>query len=112
MAVRPTVSDLAAWVQFQGTPTGDKLTVLTDMLATGLEVIEARLRADAIPDDATAYPQRVRTAVLMQAGRFWTRRNSPEGVSFFGDQGAVRVMRVDPDIELMLEGLLRLDGFA
>jgi hypothetical protein len=37
-------------------------------------------------------------AVLMQTSRWFRRRLSPEGVAGFGEFGAVRISRLDPDI--------------
>lgn len=38
----------------------------------------------------------------MLAGRLWRRRNSPNGVEVFTDQGAAYVSRFDPDVARML----------
>ena len=112
MATRPTVTDLVNYMDLRVTPTGNPLAVLSDTIETALEVIEARLKPDVIPEDVTAYPHRVRTAVLMQASRLAKRRTSPEGVFTFGDSGAIRVGAIDGDIENLLTGLIRIDGFA
>jgi hypothetical protein len=112
MATRPTVTDLIRFKNLQRTPSGDELTVLTEALETALEVVEERLKPDVIPEDPSAYPQRVRSAVLIQANRFAVRPRTPEGVGTFGDAVAMRLAKVDPDVELLLLGLDRLDGFA
>lgn len=49
-----------------------------------------------------AVPDEVKQACLMQTNRLLSRRKSPDGVSGFGDFGAVRVSRVDPDIDELL----------
>jgi hypothetical protein len=50
---------------------------------------------EVVPDD-------LREAVLLQTARQFRRRLSPEGVAGFGDFGAVRVSRVDPDVEALI----------
>lgn len=57
-----------------------------------------------------AVPAKVREATLIQATRLYGRRNSPEGVLGSADWGAVRVARVDPDVEAMLAHFV-LPGF-
>jgi hypothetical protein len=49
-----------------------------------------------------AVPGQVKQATLTQAARLYSRRNSPEGVLGSAEWGAVRVTRVDPDVEALL----------
>ncbi len=44
----------------------------------------------------------MRLATFQLAAREFRRRLSPGGVEGFGDFGAVRITRVDPDIELLI----------
>jgi hypothetical protein len=46
-----------------------------------------------------AVPDNIAQATLLLANRRFMRRNSPEGVAGWADQGAIRVSRFDPDIE-------------
>lgn len=55
-----------------------------------------------------AVPAVVEQATLIQAARIFKRKDSPEGVLGSAEWGAVRVSRVDPDVEAMLAPL-RLD---
>lgn len=57
----------------------------------------------------TAFPDPVPNATLLQAARFFTRRNAPFGVAGSPDQGSeMRLLaRVDPDVAVMLRGLHR-----
>jgi hypothetical protein len=50
---------------------------------------------DTMPDDYTQ-------AIVMQSARLWERRNTPNGVAGFGEFGAVRVSRLDPDVAALL----------
>lgn len=58
-----------------------------------------------------AYPQKLRTAILLTAARLAKRSTSPEGVVGFGDLGIVRFLARDPDVEALILRLLKLDGF-
>jgi len=53
------------------------------------------------------YPQyvtedEVQGAMIDQAGRWWSRRRSPEGVAGSSEFGVVRVTAIDPDIRRKL----------
>lgn len=108
MATRPVVADLAAWVNI---PVPNDTTVLEESLDAALDLIESRIN---LPDgaDGDAYPQSVRTGVLMQANRIYKRRTSPEGVAGFGADGSIRISGVDVDVEQLISRFLKLDGFA
>lgn len=53
-------------------------------------------------DDEPIVPESVRTACILLTTRLFRRRQSPEGVAAWGDLGAIRISRIDPDIEAML----------
>ena len=58
-----------------------------------------------------AVPTAIKQACVIQAARLFKRNDSPLGVAGFGDMGAVRVSRVDPDVARMLEPYRRVNGF-
>lgn len=49
-----------------------------------------------------AVPSDVVEAAYIQGNRVFKRRGSPEGVAGFGEFGVVRVVRLDPDVQAML----------
>jgi len=49
-----------------------------------------------------ATPAAVEQACLIQAARIFKRKDSPEGILGSAEWGAVRVSRVDPDVDAML----------
>ena len=51
---------------------------------------------------ATAVPAAVKQATILASLRQYQRYSSALGVAGFGDMGAVRVARIDPDIQSML----------
>jgi hypothetical protein len=58
-----------------------------------------------------AVPANVREATWLLANRRFMRRDSPEGVAGWSDQGPIRVSRFDSDIEDLLQPYV-LDGLA
>ena len=61
---------------------------------------------------ATAVPEPVREACILQTERLLKRYDSPLGVAGFGELGAVRVSRfLDPDVQLTLEPYRKVGTF-
>lgn len=58
-----------------------------------------------------AVPTVVKQAALIQAVRLYERRNSPEGIAGNAEWGAVRLGRIDPDVQQLVQHLV-LPGFA
>ena len=54
-----------------------------------------------------AVPLPVKQACKLQVNRILKRRYSPEGVAGFGEFGAIRVTRLDPDIQQDLQSYMR-----
>lgn len=50
-----------------------------------------------------AVPTAIKQACIILAGRQFKRYDSPLGVAGFGDLGAMRVSRVDPDVATLIE---------
>ena len=50
----------------------------------------------------TAVPTEVKNACVIQSLRYFKRLDSPLGVAGFGEMGAIRVSKVDPDVAAML----------
>ena len=51
------------------------------------------------PADATDVPEAAHEAAMLDAARIYRRRDSIDGTIAWGDAGAVRVGRADPDVE-------------
>lgn len=103
MAVTPDA--LAAWLEIPTTLTPEKEALLQRCIDAAADLISGRC---VLPN---AWTNDIELAMLMQAGRLYRRRSSPEGVAGFGEFGAVRVSRIDADIEALLAPYLRV-GFA
>jgi hypothetical protein len=50
----------------------------------------------------TPQPIQVTQATVIQASRIFKRLDSPLGVAGFGDMGAIRVGKVDPDVAMLI----------
>jgi hypothetical protein len=50
----------------------------------------------------TPQPIQVTQACIIQASRIFKRLDSPLGVAGFGDMGAIRVGKVDPDVAMLI----------
>jgi hypothetical protein len=57
--------------------------------------ITAKFGWSAIPDDVTQ-------ACILKSVALFKRKDAPYGVAGFGDQGAIRISRSDPDVESLL----------
>jgi hypothetical protein len=58
-----------------------------------------------------AVPAAIVEATLIQASRLFARKDSPEGVMGTGEWGVIRVSRVDPDVEALIQPYAK-PGFA
>ncbi len=120
MAVKPTTDDLIGWLKLQTPPSSDTLAVYDECMAVAFSDIESRLDnaiikliGDGDLTVPTNYPQKARTAVIMDAARLAKRSTSPEGVAGMSDLGAVvRLLGRDPDIERLISRYLKVSGFA
>lgn len=85
--------------------------VLDDEVITGIvAAVNARVRSWPVARVASnaldwSDPEvaHVVLGATMLAARLVRRRNSPEGVAAFGDQGPVYVQRNDPDVAMLLQ---------
>lgn len=55
----------------------------------------------------TAVPTAIKNATVLQSLRLYKRFDSPLGVAGFGDMGAIRVSRTDPDVFALIKGYRR-----
>ena len=63
---------------------------------------ETGVKVTAVYGFGTAVPAAVKQACILASLRQYARYSSALGVAGFGDMGAVRVARIDPDIQSML----------
>ncbi len=101
MATWPDIGETRDYV---GEVKDDQMPILEQCLDAAILYIEFRTDGNITEDDdyVDIVPENVRLATLQLAAREFRRRLSPGGVEGFGDFGAVRITRVDPDIELLI----------
>jgi hypothetical protein len=102
MATWPDIVEVRAYI---GEVHDDQILVLENCLQAAVAYIGWRCD-DELEQDTTYYdeivPDNLREATKLLTSRLFRRRLSPEGVAGFGDFGAVRVTRLDSDIEAMI----------
>lgn len=81
--------------------------------AVNAMVRELPVARRALLTDPAAWPAYVEHGAVMLAARVYRRRNSPAGVEAISADGAVYVMRNDPDIaDMLLVGRSQLPGIG
>lgn len=112
-----TGSDSGGWTAVSGTITGPDNAIvrgrpITALLhPTGWPCYQwQQVRVTAVWG-WPAIPENVETACLIQAGRLYRRKDSPEGVTASSDWGPIRVARMDPDVKELLDPVT-LPGFG
>lgn len=71
-----------------------------------IDPVDLLVRRLPVADEARgaeAWPADIVLGAVMLGARLHRRRNSPDGVSAFGDQGPIYVQRNDPDIAQLLQ---------
>lgn len=90
-----TAANVALWGKFT-LPAADELALLDRVIAAVTEHIYEHYRVSNPMTDTQEL------AIILQSARLWKRRDTPEGVIAFDELGAVRVSRLDPDVDMML----------
>jgi hypothetical protein len=101
MALWPTLPEVRKVLRLQPDPTEDG--IITTALAAAVDYANRRLayRYPIPPYDDGLLPDAAHEACLLHACRLYRRRDSIDGTIGFGDLGAVRVGRTDPDVEAL-----------
>ena len=98
MAAWPTLKELRTLLRMQPDPNED--AVLGTALAAATDYGIGKYNGTFL-GDATDLPDSGHEACLIHAARLYRRRDSVDGTISWGDQGAIRVGRVDPDVEAL-----------
>jgi len=53
-------------------------------------------------------PTAITQATVILASRIYKRNDSPLGVAGFGDLGAIRVSRIDPDVQMLIQPFMKV----
>lgn len=113
----PTVVEFRAWLgaSYQATAEGPQRSEVA--FSAAYNAVWNKLDETLLPENtyrptvdedgtvlevpSTTCPPEVRGAILLQAGRLFTRRDSLTGVLSFAEYG-VRLSKLDPDVELQI----------
>jgi len=101
MALWPKLQEVRSFLRMQPDPVEDG--IITTALAAAIDYGNRRLnyRYPIPPNDDGTLPDVAHEACLFHAARLYRRRDSVDGTIAWGDLGAMRVGRVDPDIEAL-----------
>jgi Phage gp6-like head-tail connector protein len=98
MANWPTLPEIRTFLRLQ--PNAPDDSVIGTALAAAIDYGIRRLNYQ-YPADNSNVPDTAHMACVEHAARLYKRRDTVDGTIGFGDMGAIRVGRVDPDIEAM-----------
>src|SRR5690606_27240026 len=93
-----TLAELKSDLDLELTDNGDDAD-LQDILDAAVAFV---LRVHPDLDEANV-PADIKLGTIRLAGRWFTRRRSPDGLFSMGDLGAARVPSIDTDIERLLK---------
>lgn len=105
MAVAPTVTELANWMQIPTTPalSAEKEAALQLVIDSAVDDLDERCWLPS------PWNNKVKLACLMHAARLYKRSASPEGVAGFGEAGPVYVRPFDSDVERLIGRYLKVE---
>jgi hypothetical protein len=95
----PTLAEVRAWITNGGGSAADQLVQICLDAAVG-RLAERCLRAGTTGE---AISPQLKLAAIMQADRWYARKDTPTGVLGSGELGGVvRVAPLDPDVEALI----------
>jgi hypothetical protein len=92
----PTLEEVRSFLRLQPDPAADPI-----IDGARLAAVDYGQRRTSHRYDVIEVPYVVHQAALMHSARLYRRRDTVDGTIGFGDLGAIRVGRVDPDIEAL-----------
>lgn len=96
MATWPKLADVRTWLRKQPDPAEDSVIDAARVAAVDYGILRT---GNQWAIDADDVPAAVVQAATMDAGRIYRRRDSIDGTVSWGDMGAIRIGRADPDTE-------------
>lgn len=97
----PNGEDLRLWLGGSSVLTDEALIATDEIVLDATAVIRERIDATKLPVDVAECPRSVARAIILEAARLLSRRDSTVGVVSFGEF-ATRLANVDVDIEACL----------
>ena len=102
MASWPTLAEVRRELRMQ--PDDSEDLVIGQALAAATEYGIGQTN-NKYPADADPVPEAARQACILDAARIYRRRDSLDGTIAWGDMGAVRVGRADPDVDRLYRSI-------
>lgn len=99
MAGWPTLTEVRAFLRLAPDPETD--AVITSALAAAIDYGVGRYSRVWTADETNNLPDSGHYAALLHASRLYRRRDSTDGTIAWSETGAMRVGRVDPDIDAL-----------
>ncbi|HSS11149.1 MAG TPA: head-tail connector protein [Acidimicrobiales bacterium] len=97
MADWPTLKEVRSLLRLA--PDGDDDALIDRARLAAIANLDHRCGGRYGPDGEV--PDDMHQAALLQAARWYRRRDSLDGTVGWGDLGAIRVGRIDPDVEAL-----------
>lgn len=105
----PVEADFTAWLGSTYTEAPDAAARATEAFAAALGLIQVSLDEDmlevTVPGPPTEYAcyGPIRQAILIYAGRLFSRKDSLTGALSFGGDAVMQLRRNDPDVYQLIE---------
>jgi hypothetical protein len=98
VAVWPKLPEVRSLLRLQPDTVEDP--IIATALAAAVDYGNGRTNQVYVTDDGSL-PDAAHEACLLHAARIYRRRDSLDGTIGFGDAGAIRVGRIDPDVDAL-----------
>ena len=98
----PDGNSLATWLGGTDALSADGVAMLPELVDDATAIILDRVDSEKLPTDPLECPRPVARAIVLEAARLLSRRDSAHGIVSFGEL-AVRLAKVDADIEHALQ---------
>ena len=95
-AAWPKLADVRSWLRMQPDPTEDGIIDTCRVAAINYGIVRT---GNQWAIDAVDVPDEVVQAAVMDSAHLYRRRDSLDGTIAWGEMGAIRVGRSDPDVE-------------
>ena len=104
----PVEADFVAWLGSTYTEAPDASVRVTEAFAAALGAVQVSIDEDMLgvaSSDPTVYKcyAPIRQAVLIYAGRLFTRKDNLTGALSFGGDAVLQMRRSDPDVYSLIE---------
>ena len=97
----PDAYSLISWLPDGGGLSDEALAVLADVVADATDLVLQRVDPGKLPTDPLECPRTIARAIVMEAARLLSRRDSANGVIAVGEF-TIRTTNTDADVAMLL----------